>query len=253
MDVLQTNFFTYQLKSLCLEEWINKWVSLNRNQTRDYIGLNLRRCKRPRTIQLLFCTNGLTREQMMENVGENTPGLEKQAVPPLQPLYQWRGRSVRHMGQGWPMGLCPAPLLLPLYQKHEALAHRDGTEVAKIPLSSRWVSGGLVDREKEQGDHRMDYHIQRRQRSSLYRVRTEGGFLSHIQIGRDNSNECKLDLFPLSWKNSDGPRDNSLVKCGLFSHCSRLDVHKAQWGEGAVCNVWENTKLKKASCFCNTS
>lgn len=119
------------------------------------------------------------------------------------------------MVNGIMSGTSPSPSSL--HQKHDVLAHQASAEVAKIlfPLGGKgeWVSGGLVDREKEQGDHRMDYHIQRRQRSSLYRVRTEGGFLSHIQIGRDNSNECKLDLFPLSWKNGEGPRDNSLIKC----------------------------------------
>lgn len=70
------------------------------------------------------------------------------------------------MGQGWSIGLCPAPLLLPLlfttnnHPGDEVLAHQASAEVAQIPFpllgKGEWGSGGLVGREKEQGDQQMD-------------------------------------------------------------------------------------------------
>lgn len=80
---------------------------------------------------------------------------------PLHRLYRWRGQCVRHMWQGWSMGLRGAPLLLPLLSTahnqpgNEVLAHQSSAEVSQIPFcllgKGEWGSGGLVGREKEQG------------------------------------------------------------------------------------------------------
>lgn len=71
------------------------------------------------------------------------------------------------MGRGRSIGLCGTPLLFPLLSttnnqpEDEALAHQAFAEVIPDPPFSllgegEQGSGGLVGKEKEQGDHRMD-------------------------------------------------------------------------------------------------
>lgn len=134
---------------------------------------------------------------------------------PLQQLYFWRGWRVHHMGQGWSIGLRPAPRLLPLLFCKERSRGLQSLwrriQSPPFPLQGRLERGrgGLVDNGREHGVHHVDYHIQRARDQVIMEWGQKEAFFHTYRFEEKTPMSVSWICFHCHGKSSEGPSDNS--------------------------------------------